>query len=147
MFFSGVNPLAFLIDLIMSKNASLMSKNGSAKVERGQWPPDLTTYNYRFCHNVFICKVHSTTNQNVIRVSRTWNKLPENDLTDTAKIKAILVPFYTYLRDNHFNPNDTCTGVLCCHCPRCRPWGCNKLTVITLHCTHPSTHTPDVYSL
>ena len=69
----------------------------------------------------------STSNQYVIRASRTWNALPTDirvkirNYTDSDQIKKVLVPFFNNLRDNYFDPDATCTWVLSCYCARCRP--------------------------
>ena len=61
------------------------------------------------------------------RLSLTWNKLPQQlrgqlrYLTDAKKIKRLLNPYYFDKLANTFDPNNTCTWVTHCDCPRCRP--------------------------
>ena len=61
------------------------------------------------------------------RLSQTWNKLPlelrgkMRHMTDTSKIKRLLTPYYFVKLADTFDPNDTCTWVTHCDCPKCRP--------------------------
>ena len=69
----------------------------------------------------------STSYQYIRRTIGTWNALPHDtqqklrDCTKPEIIKNILNPFYINLRDNFFDHENTCTWVLNCKCPRCRP--------------------------
>ena len=61
------------------------------------------------------------------RLSLIWNKLPFNIreklrfLKDSQKIKRVLTPYYSQRLSDHFDPENTCTWVTHCDCPRCRP--------------------------
>jgi len=60
------------------------------------------------------------------RVCRIWNALPMDlqktlrPLNESLVIKQFLNPFYYHLRDNHFDPENTCTWISFCRCQRCR---------------------------
>jgi len=60
------------------------------------------------------------------RVCRIWNSLPI-ELKETLKplceslvIKQFINPYYYKLRDNYYDPDNTCTWINFCRCPRCR---------------------------
>lgn len=60
------------------------------------------------------------------RFANLWNKLPLGlrelliGKSDADQIKRILVPYYKDRLINAFDPDDPCTWVLSCRCPRCR---------------------------
>lgn len=61
------------------------------------------------------------------RAARTWNALPFElkirlrPLSSSLVIKQTINPYYYYLLENQFDPDDTCTWLNACFCPRCRP--------------------------
>ena len=60
------------------------------------------------------------------RAMRTWNNLPDNlkralkSVSSTLVIKQHLEPHYKWLLATRFDPENTCTWLNPCACPRCR---------------------------
>jgi len=61
------------------------------------------------------------------RVCRIWNSYPPDlqktlrPLSESLVIKQFLNPFYYHLRDNEYDPENTCTWISFCRCQRCKP--------------------------
>jgi hypothetical protein len=60
------------------------------------------------------------------RVSRLWNSLPDNlretlnHQTNSTIVKQHILPLYRVELSNLFDPDNTCTWIHTCGCPRCR---------------------------
>ena len=70
-------------------------------------------------------RYESTSSSYPYRIAKIWNALPQHlqttlkPLSEPLVIKQFLVPYYREMLTNRFDPDNTCTWITWCSCPRC----------------------------